>query len=360
MSLNVSRAVAITLFWFVATSAISSQQQTAQSSKTQEQDAGQHSPAPSAESIFRIDVRRVAVDVQVVDKKSLRPIQGLTPADFIVGEDGTVQQLMKSGIEEELPLSVVLLFDLTDSVRPVLESLAGGAREALNHLKTDDEVAVMTYSASAQLIQDFTRDRDLTVAAIAKASHMQSDEAAFFNEGIYQAAAKLGRADPARRRVIIWFTDDIPNYPTDEVRAHYARSLGKHPPHTENEALTELLRTGTAVSTLLQHSQVSDTEFSLRLSKASETMMNNMRYPPGEVHKYAQASGGNVVESSGRRAREQLSALIDNLRMRYTLIYKPQTEEPKGKFCRLTVRLTPEAAKAHPHVFVLSRQGYYR
>jgi len=316
--------------------------------------------APAGNGVFRVDVRRVLVDVQVLDKKTLRAVPGLKPDDFIVEEDGVSQLLMKSLSQEEIPLSVVLLFDLTDSVRPVLKSLAKGARGILDHLKPDDEVAVMTYSASAQLIQGFTRNRDLTVAAIEKAGKMESSEAAFFNEGIYQAAAQLGKADPARRRAIIWLTDNIPNYPSVEVRARYARSLGKRPPHTEQQAIAELLRTGTSVSTLLERSEISDDEFSLRLSKASATMMNNMRYPPGEVHKYAQTSGGEVVEGSGKRARERLAALIDDLRMRYTLIYKLQNEKPKGKFCKLRVRLAPETAKAHPHTTVISRQGYYR
>lgn len=354
------RVHAFTVLMVLLFGAAGNHGQSVHSGASSGQQSEQQQSSQATGPVFRLDVRRVAVDVQVLDKKTLRAVPGLTPADFVVEEDGAPQQLINSAQQEELPLSVVLLFDLTDSVRPVLASLAKGAREALAHLKPEDEVAVMTYSASAHLVQDFSRDRELTVAAIDKAAHMQSDEAAFFNEGIYEAAAQLGKSDPARRRVIIWLTDDIPNYPTDEVRARYARSLGKRSPHSEAEAVRELLRTGTAVCTLLQHSEISDSEFSLRLSKASETMMNNMRYPPGEVHKYAQASGGEVVEGRGRRAREQLSELIDDVRMRYTLTYRPQGEKAKGKFCRLRVRLTSEAAKAHPHTVVLARTGYYR
>ena len=92
-----------------------------------------------------------------------------------------------------MPLSVVLLFDLTDSVRPVLKSLGEGALEALQHLKPEDEVTVMTYAASAQVLQEATTDRALAVAAIEKASRMESAEAAFFNEGIFQAAEQLTR-----------------------------------------------------------------------------------------------------------------------------------------------------------------------
>jgi len=67
----------------------------------------------------------------------------------------------------------VFLFALTDSVRSVLKPLAEGALEALQHLKPEDETAVMVYSASAQLFQDFTTELALTVAAIQNASGMK-------------------------------------------------------------------------------------------------------------------------------------------------------------------------------------------
>jgi len=61
-----------------------------------------------------------------------------------------------------LPLSVVLLFDLTESVHGVLHPLAAGARAALGHLKPEDEVAVMVYAASARTVDGFTRDHART------------------------------------------------------------------------------------------------------------------------------------------------------------------------------------------------------
>jgi VWFA-related protein len=219
----------------------------------------------------------------------------------------------------------------------------------------------MTYSATAHVIQDFTTDRHLAAAAIKKASGMESSEAAFFNEGIYQAAARLEESgNRLSRRVIIWLTDDIPNYPSDEVKARYGRSLGKKKLHTETEAMQELLRTGAVVCTLLETSEISDQEFSLRMSKAGETMLNNLLYPPGEVHKYARATGGQVVESSRKRIDRRLALLIDDIRKRYTLGYHPAGEKPKGKFCTIEVKLSPEAKKAHEGAVIEAREGYYR
>ncbi|MGB8129805.1 MAG: hypothetical protein WCG81_08430, partial [Candidatus Angelobacter sp.] len=126
--------------------------------------------------VYRVNVRVVQVDAQVLSKKTHHAARELKKEDFEVYEDN-VRQQVSSFSQDTLPLSVVLLFDLTDSVRPVLKSLAEGALEALHHLKAEDEVTVMVYAASAQVLQGATTDRALAVAAIEKASRMESGEA---------------------------------------------------------------------------------------------------------------------------------------------------------------------------------------
>src|SRR5579864_8070209 len=172
--------------------------------------------APPAD-VFKIRVNLVVVDAQVLNKKTHQPVLELKSDDFLLFENGLKQQIISLS-QDQLPLSVVFLFDLTDSVRPVLKSLADGALQALQHLKPEDEAAVMVYAASAKTLQDFTTDRELLVKAIRKASRMESNEAAFFNEGMFQAAIQAGKATRHGRRVIIWLTDNVPNIPSDEVR----------------------------------------------------------------------------------------------------------------------------------------------
>ena len=315
-------------------------------------------PQPAA-GVYRLKVQVEVVDAQVLNTKTGHAVRELTSDDFQVYEDN-VRQRISSFSQDELPLSVVLLFDLTDSVRPVLKSLAGGALEALGHLKPEDEVAVMTYAAKAQLVQDFTTDRALAAQAIEKAGRMKSEEAAFFNEGIYQAAEQLLHSKtPGNRRVIIWLTDDIPNFPSEEIRARYGRSLGKAKLHTEKEAVEELLRSGTMVSTLLQRSRTSDEQFSLQLSKWADTQLQRMRYPPGDVFHYAAATGGQVTELNSKHVQERLAAMIDDIRLRYSLSYHPSTPKPAGGFCSIKVKLSPELAKRKDLV-VEAKQGYYR
>ena len=78
----------------------------------------------AAEPVFRLDVRLVQVDAQVLDKKTRHMTPLLKQEDFQVLEDD-VPQKISSFSQDKLPLSIVILFDLTDSVRPVLKSLAG-------------------------------------------------------------------------------------------------------------------------------------------------------------------------------------------------------------------------------------------
>jgi len=305
---------------------------------------------------FRVDVHVVQVDAQVLDKKTRHITPSLKQEDFLVLEDNVPQKITNFS-QDKLPLSVVLLFDLTDSVRPVLRSLAEGALEALQHLKPEDRVTVMVYAAAAQVIQPATTDRALAVAAIEKASRMESDEAAYFNEGIFQAAGELSQSDSSSRRVIIWLTDDVPNIPSEnEVPARYRRSLNGALPHTQKQALEELLRTGTVVCSLVKQSEESYNGEQRLMNKRVETML----HPPGEVYKYASATGGQVIEFKKKELKDKLAALIDDLRMRYSLAYHPSESKPKGKYCAIKVKLTPETQRSLGKVVVEARQGYYR
>src|SRR5215468_606797 len=194
---------------------------------------------PLPDQVFKVNVNLVVVDAQVLKKKTHQPVPALQAQDFFLFESGVKQQITSIS-QDKLPLSVVFLFDLTDSVRPVLESLAGGALKALQHLKPEDEAAVMVYAASAQLLQDFTTDRELVVKAIRKAARMESSEAAFFNEGMFQAATQAGKTSNKGRRVIIWLTDNVPNIPSEEIRRQYGRSIQEGGLHSESEALARL------------------------------------------------------------------------------------------------------------------------
>jgi VWFA-related protein len=297
---------------------------------------------------FRVTSELVLVDVQVLRAKTGTPAPLLNSSDLILSEEGVPQQIAHFS-RDEFPLSVVLLFDLTDSVHNVLKHLADGARMALGHFKPEDEIAVMAYSGGATLVDDFTRNREQTLAAIGKAAEMTSDEPAHFNEGIYQAASELHKSSPSNRRVVIWLTDNLPNVPYRKM---------DWPIHTEVEAFRALHEDNVVVAPILMKSILWATLLA-PLVDATEAPKRKA-YPPGDAHKYAELTGGQAVGMRGKRPEERLAQLIDELRARYTIGYRPSDPQPAGAFRKISIRLAPSGNLRAKEWKVLAREGYYR
>jgi VWFA-related protein len=297
--------------------------------------------------VFRTTSELVLLDVQVLRTKTGTPSPALQAADFQVSEQGVPQEILHFS-RDEFPLSVVLLFDLTDSVNGVLKRLAEGAKTALEHFKAADEVAVMVYSGHATLIDSFTTHRARTVRAIEKAAAMTSDEPAYFNEAVYQAAVELRQAGTAaNRRVVIWLTDNLPNVP---YRKEY-------PAHTEMEAFRALHEEGVVVAPILLKS--SFWAVLGPIVQATEAS-HKKAFPPGDARKYAELTGGQTVGIRGKRPEERLAQLIDELRARYTIGYRPSDPQPAGTFRRIRVELAPSRTLRPKEWTVLAREGYYR
>jgi VWFA-related protein len=229
----------------------------------------------------------------------------------------------------------------------VLKRLAEGPKSALHHFKETDEVALMVYSGHASLLDGLTTDRTRTLRAIEKAATLSSDEPAYFNEGVYRAAQELRQASNAsNRRVIIWLTDNIPNVPYRP----------KSPVHTEAEAFRELHEEGVVVAPILFKSPV--WAVLGPMVQAGESA-HKKAFPPGDARKYAELTGGQAVGLRGKQPEDRLAQLIDELRARYTIGYRPSDPQPAGTFRKTRVELVPSQMRSKEWT-VLSAQGYYR
>ena len=94
--------------------------------------------------VVKVSTNLVVFDAQVIDKKSKRIIGELSKADFEVIDGGARQEISYFS-RDELPLSVMLLLDVSGSVRPILHQIRDGALNALRRLKPEDQVAVMPF-----------------------------------------------------------------------------------------------------------------------------------------------------------------------------------------------------------------------
>jgi VWFA-related protein len=224
--------------------------------------------------VFRVSTEFVVMDALVKNKKTGTLIGGLEAKDFQLSEDG-VPQPITYFTHDQLPLSVVFLFDLTDSVGPVLKPLAEGAREILNHLKPQDEVAIMVFSSHTGVLQDFTTDRSLAANAIERASTMRAMDGTFIHECMYEAVDEaLKSTAPGNRRVLVWLTDGSSNLENEFTR----KTIGKHGPqhlHSKEESVDKLMHSDVVVSALIARSALTDAMLFRRFLAGSGWVTSN-------------------------------------------------------------------------------------
>jgi VWFA-related protein len=315
----------------------------------------------TAAPVIRVSSQLVVLDVLVKNKKTGASIDKLEAKDFVVREDGVPQQITAFS-RDMLPLSVVFLFDLTDTVRPTLKPLAEGASEILGHLKPPDQVAIMVFSSHTELLQDFSQDHSLAAAAIAKASDMKSGEGTFIHEDMYEAVEQAMKSTPAEsRRALVWLTDGTANLENSFTQ----KTIGPGAPphlHSKQEAMNKLLQSGVSVAALIDRSPATDAFVAASFATPFAFMFGAR---VGDINHYADMTGGPVLNTSKKEVAARLAELLDQLRARYTLGYVPSSAKPAGTFCKTEVTLAVNAYKEHggfrkSEAAVRARRGYYR
>src|ERR1700675_4000548 len=138
------------------------------------------------EGTIRVDVNLVLVDATVKSKDG-QIMANLKKDDFEVREDGVAQKV-EIFSRDELPVNVALVLDLSDSIGPFLGPLRDAATIALGALKSEDEVALFTFSTEAELRVPFTNDKTQIAQQI---SAFHAGGATNINDGIFVAAKYL-------------------------------------------------------------------------------------------------------------------------------------------------------------------------
>ena len=166
--------------------------------------------------VFRSDVSLVRVDAQVVDKSN-RAITGLSAEDFVVRENGQSQKISHFG-SEEVPVDVLLLLDVSGSMRPHIERVASASRSALDVLGDNDRIAIMVFDRQSRLRAPFRRSAEAIERELYNVIQQETfDGGTDITRGLLDAAAWIGReARPEARRAIVILTDDQTERSRDE------------------------------------------------------------------------------------------------------------------------------------------------
>jgi VWFA-related protein len=295
------------------------------------------------QEIIKVNTDLVVIDAQVLKRKTGEIINGLNATDFELYEDGIRQQITHFS-RDQISLSVILLIDLSGSVNPVLNEIRDGALVALNRLKEKDEVAVIAFSTSTNLIQDFTTDRQAVLSKIG-----QIEKTPLIGQGtlIYpalrDAASYMSKAsNPISRRVIIAITDNV-------SWDYYGYGI------SEKEVSDQVMESGSMVCGLVVEGSLSRAEKMFRRGgDGKDVFRRRMTIDP-----FANQTGGEIIQSPSLEINVRLAQLIDHLRNRYSLGFSSKREQVDGGYRRIRLALTPETQKRVGEVVIKTKEGYY-
>jgi VWFA-related protein len=311
----------------------------------------------SGDSQLRILTELVTVEALVLNETSAKIINDLRQDDFEFYEDGIRQNISHFG-RDSLPLSIVLLVDVSGSVSSVTGKIAEEAKDSLSQLRPDDEVALMSFHCVAKSWTDFTKDKDQIADLLKEPNRLNFDpgsetqfDGTIIGDSIRQAAEELQKSsNPAGRRVIIVVTDNLP----DNNGAVYS----------VKQVADQLLEVGCVVYGIRVDQYKSSTTSSRLIRHLPTSILGDAFYRVisrhgGDANTYAEKTGGIVLDGRKDKAAEKLAELIQMLRQRYSFGYTSTNPVMDGRFRKIKVKLRPEAEKRYGKVTILARPGYY-
>ena len=300
------------------------------------------SQTPADDPMLKLRSDLVLVDVLPVQKKTGRIVSDLKRDDLTVFEDG-VQQTVSHFSRDKLPVSVVLLVDRAGCVNPFNERIRAATIKAIGHLKSEDEIAIMTFSNKVALVQPFTRDRNLVADKIIGVERQHQSEQHYFNAAIYEASEYMKRAaNPAGRRAIVVLTSLEASIDFSKV--------------SEKEALLAVLESGAVVSGILVQTLGGRIDQGIRGKPTS--LLRHLGLRAGSLKMFVAETGGELVGAPPDQIDATLNRLVDNISASYSLAYAPTNTANDGKRRRIRVQLSPEVEKREGKVTVLARRSY--
>ena len=158
--------------------------------------------ARSQRPTFSARVESVRVDALVTENG--QPVRGLGPADFEVFDNGVRQDVQLVSFEQ-VPLDLVLVFDMSDSVAGErLEHLRSASDAVLGGLAGEDRAALVTFNHSVSLDMPLTKDVGAVRSALTLA---QGTGQTALVDATY-AAMILGESETSRA-VLLVFSDGL-------------------------------------------------------------------------------------------------------------------------------------------------------
>ncbi|HVB34072.1 MAG TPA: VWA domain-containing protein [Patescibacteria group bacterium] len=284
-----------------------------------------HPPANALGHPLRRDVNLVLVPVTVLDPYA-RLVTGLEADNFRVYENG-VQQEITHFSEDDVPISIGVIFDASGSMSDKLAKEKLAAMQFFQTANPQDEFFLVDFSNQAELMSPFTSN--LSVLRDRLMFTRDSGRTALF-DAIYLGLSQMRRAHNSRKALLII---------SDGGENHSRYSEGN---------VREFLK---------------ESDVQLYAIGIYEPLADRFRTPeegegPELLQELAEMSGGRVFPVSNINELPDIASKISmELRNQYVLGYKPENHDNNGKWRKIKVELRPP--RGLPPLRAFYKRGYY-
>jgi VWFA-related protein len=325
-------------------------------------------PPKQDDVIFRGGTKIVLVPVAVTDKRTGDVVNGLTPYDFELFDNGKPQKITEDLASH--PISLVIVVQANSSVEhfmPQIQRLGNLVEAQL--LGETGEVAVIMFDHRIQTLLNWTSEPDKLGPALKKLK--AGSTTAGVNDAMAQAIQMLKSRPTTRRRVIMVVAENQnrgSQMSTREVMSEadfaqvavYAIDISKvisdltaTPQPSRPNPIPPEARPITAgvIQTPTTDSQTNDGNW-IPLFRDMFDAAKSV-FVPNPLTVYAKYSGGQRYNFASQKDLEKaVSNIGATLHSEYMLTYSPNNQDEAG-FHQIVVRVK------HRDLRIVTRDGYY-
>jgi VWFA-related protein len=288
------------------------------------------------DGVIKIESQLVTLNATAVTSLG-QPVVNLSQTDFSLFEDGVSQEIVHFQSVNS-PFNLVLLIDLSGSVREKLNLIRRSALAFIQATRPEDKVAIITFSGSAQLVCPLTNDRNLLRKKVNDINDAESGTN-FYDALVGSISWVLRQAKNERNAIVIMsdgVDNNLPGVPGRGSKASF------------EELLDKVKESDTIIFPIyLNTEQEVIREMGLFIPEAYAVSRQNLQA-------LADTTGGSIFYAN------QLSDLTGcyekvaaELRTIYSLGYYPTNGNNDGSFRKIRVRVKKDDVK------VKTRRGYY-
>jgi len=283
---------------------------------------------------IKAEVNMVTVPV-TVRKPGGGFIKGLAQSAFHVAEDGEPEEILLFA-PEAVPTRIVIVLDISGSVRTEWGSIKFSTKKFLENLKPEDQFALVTFNTEVRLKMDWGRKFD-RVDPVLTSVYCKDNTKLW--DAIYVTATEVIKGIKEKKAMII-MSDGLDN----ESSVSY------------NEALQAAIRSEAALYVVSKTEAVRQM---IRYDMVQRGIYDNI---PGEIfvqadlalRRLAYETGGRVLYPNSFGQLDNIYAEVDDeLRNQYTIGYVSTNQIKDGSYRRIQVNVDA------PGAAVSARPGYY-